>query len=270
MKIKLCTRICIICAIVLLLIASLAVWLYSPKKIKPTFDAAYYWTTKQFDASPWLYREYATGHKYFLYLPEKYRNDKDNEAAKIPLIVTFHGSMEQAKAISYARPFISEEFQRDIYPEGCAVMAVVARIGYFTDPHSMSLLIQSVLLQNKCIDPTNIVGWGFSQGAKYAVELACYEPHLFRGVISGSGFYQMSLKELLTVLPVNFYFATSENDKGIFEQGSPTGKRCAFWCRNSRYVQYKSRYHFHVELKDKTGRGDETAFDWMKSVVNKK
>ena len=269
MKIKLCRRICVICAIVIALLAVLAVWLYSPKKIKPTFDAAYYWTTKEFDDTTWLYREYATGHKYFLYLPPKYRNDKNNANAKIPLIVTFHGSMEQAKAVSYARVFTAEDFQKNVYPEGCAVLAVVARIGYFTDPHSMSLLIQNVLLQNLCIDSTNVIAWGFSQGAKYAVELACHEPRLFRGVISGSGFYQMSLKELLTVLPVSFYFATSENDKGIFEQGSPTGKMCGFWCRNSRYVQYKSRYHFCVELKDKTGRGDETAFDWIKSVVNR-
>jgi len=268
MKVK--WKVCIFFLIFVLFSVTTVIWLYSPKKIKPTFDAAYYWTTKQFDDSTWMYREYATGHKYFLYLPEKYRKDKDNVNAKIPLIVTFHGSMEQAKAPRYARDFLTPEFQKNIYPEGCAVMAVVARIGYFTDPHSMSLLIQNVLLQNLCIDSTNIIAWGFSQGAKYAVELACYEPHLFRGVISGSGFYQMSLKELLSVLPVNFYFATSENDKGIFEQGSPTGKMCAFWCKNSRYVQYKSRYHFHVELKDKTGRGDETNFDWIKSVVNKK
>ncbi|MBP5695573.1 MAG: hypothetical protein J6X11_02875 [Treponema sp.] len=270
MKVKLKWKICGIFVMVILCLAATAIWLYTPKKLKLNFDAAYYWSTKKFDDSTWSYREYATGHKYFLYLPEKYKNDKDNAKAKLPLIVTFHGSMEQAKAVSYARTFITPEFQKEVYPEGCAVLAVVARIGYFTDPHSMSLLIQNVLLQNLCIDPTNIVAWGFSQGAKYAVELACHEPHLFRGVISGSGFYQMSLKELLTVLPVSFYFATSENDKGIFEQGSPTGKMCGFWCRNSRYVQYKSRYHFWVELKDKTGHGEETAQDWIKAVVNRK
>ena len=28
---------------------------------------------------------------------------------------------------------------------------------------------------------------------------------------------------------------------------------CAKWCKNSRYVEYKERRHFFVELKDKQG-----------------
>ena len=41
---------------------------------------------------------------------------------------------------------------------------------------------------------------------------------------------------------------------------------------NSRYVQYKQRWHFWVELKDKTGKKnkagtDETFMDWLVGVV---
>ena len=107
-----------------------------------------------------------------------------------------------------------------------------------------------------------------------AAEMACAEPELFRAVVSGSGFYQMSAKEILRVLPIQFYWANSEDDKGIFEQGMPTGRRVARFCKNSRYVQYKTRHHFYVELKDKSGRknkdgSDEIFMDWLCSVVNK-
>ena len=49
-------------------------WLYTPKALNLTSDAAYFWATKKFDDDKWLFREYPTGHKYFLYLPEKYRD----------------------------------------------------------------------------------------------------------------------------------------------------------------------------------------------------
>lgn len=247
--------------------------LYTRKPMDFTFDGAYYWPTNQYQDEKWLSETLPSGHSYYLYLPEKYKTDKDNENAKIPLIVCFHGSDEKGLSISkYGRPFIDNDFQEKIYPEGAAVLVLLSRINYFTDPHSTSLLIQNICLKNKCIDQTNIIGYGFSQGAKFVVELACTEPQLFRAVVSGSGFYQMNLKELLSVLPVQFYFATSENDKGIFEQGSPTGKKCGVLCKNSRYVQYKQRWHFWVELKDKTGKKnkdgtDETFLDWLVGVV---
>ncbi len=245
--------------------------LYTRKDLPLVFDAAYFWVADSFQDAKWLYEELPTGHKYFLYLPEKFKNDKDNENAKIPLIVTFHGSCEKGTAVTkMGRRFIDPEFQKKIYPEGAAVLVLLSRIDYFTDPHSTSLLIQNVVLKNKCIDKTNIIGYGFSQGAKFVVELACVQPELFRAVISGSGFYQITFKELLSVLPVSFYFALSENDKGIFEQGVKTGRLCGKWCRNSRYVQYKERWHFWVELYDKTGNKDETMEDWLVSVVNKK
>ncbi len=246
-------------------------YLYTRKSMDFTFDAAYFWSEKQSEYYDWKYEELPSGYKYFLYLPPKYRDDKDNETEKIPLIVLFHGSDEKwASLHKYGRTFIDKDFQKKIHPNGSAVLVVISRVNYFTDPHGMSLLIQNIGIKNKCIDRSNIIGYGFSQGAKFVVELACFEPRLFRGVVSGSGFYQMKVRELLSLLPVQFYFATSENDKGIFEQGSPTGRMCGTWCRNSRYVQYKERWHFWVELKDKTGRGDETFMDWLCSVVNKK
>ena len=263
-------------SIVFLAMAILIAIAYTRKPLEFTFDAAYNQCVKSYDGNPWRYEELPTGHKYYLYLPEDYRKDKDNEDAKIPLIVVFHGSCEKAAALKYGRFFISEDFQKKIYPKGAAVLATMSRIDYYTDPASMSLLIQNVVLKNKCIDPTNIIGYGFSQGAKFVAEVACKEPRLFRGIICGSGFYQMSAREILSILPVSVYWATSENDKGIFEQSYKTGRRCGFLCRNSRYIQYKSRWHFYVELKDETGKKlknpdrNETMQDWLISVVNRR
>lgn len=243
--------------------------LYSRKQLDFTFDAAYYWPEKKSVYGEWLYEKLPSGHEYYLYLPEKYRNDKDSADAKLPMIVVFHGSDEKGAALSkYGRLFINQDFQNSVYSEGCAVMIVLSRINYFTDPHSTSLLIQNVVLKNKCIDQTNIIGYGFSQGAKFVVELACTEPALFRAVISGSGFYQATVKEIISVLPVQFYFAISENDKGIFEQGSPTGRKLGRFCKNSIYVQYPQRWHFWVEMNDKVK--NETVTDWLKAVINSK
>lgn len=247
--------------------------LYKRKPMDFTFDAAYWWAKGSEVESTWKYEEVPAGFCYFLYLPEKYRNDKDNRDAKLPLIVTFHGSDEKGRATKYGRIFLDKEFQRRAGENGAAVLSIMSRANYFTDPSSTSLLIQNVCLKNECIDRTNIVAYGFSQGANFVVEMACREPRLFRGVVSGSGFYQMKTSELLTVLPLQFYFATSRNDSGIYEQGSGTGKTCAKHCTNSRYVEYESRGHFFVELKDKTGMknkdgSEETFLDWICGVVN--
>lgn len=244
--------------------------LYSRKNIDFTFDAAYYWPEKKSAYGEWLYEKIPAGHEYYLYIPQKFRNALQNEDAKLPMIVVFHGSDEKGASLGkYGRLFIDPDFQKEVYPEGCAVLVILSRINYFTDPHSTSLLIQNICIKNKCIDKTKIVGYGFSQGAKFVVELACAEPALFKAVISGSGFYQISLKELLSVLPVNFYSAISENDKGIFEQGNRTGRMCGRFCKNSRYVQYEQRWHFWVELKDTTGHGNETVTDWLKEILSK-
>ena len=250
-----------------------AQYVYTRKPLNFSVDAAYYWPVEKVDVNEWKYEELPAGYKTYFYLPEKYRSDRDNESARLPLVVVFHGSDEKWSSLSkYGKGFVTDAFQKRIYPEGTAVLVVLSRANYFTDPHSMSLLIQNVCIRNPCIDRAKIIGYGFSQGAKFVVELACHEPRLFMAVISGSGFYQMKLRELVTVLPVRFYFATSEDDKGIFEQGSATGRLCAKWCLNSRYVEYKTRRHFWVEFQDKTGRKnkdgtDESFLDWLAAVV---
>ncbi len=260
-------------SIIISLCAAAIIYLYTPKHMDLTYDATYYLTPKPIDSGKWILEKNAAGFIYYLYLPEKYKTNNEDASAKLPLIVTFHGSYDKGNAFRYGRYFIEDNVQKRLGPNGAAVLIVFARLNYFTDPHGTSLLIQNVCIKNKCIDKDKIVAYGHSQGAKFVVELACAEPKLLCGVISGSGFYQMTAKELLSVLPVNFYFATSSDDKGIFEQGSPTGKRCARFCRNSRYVEYKTRHHFWVELKDTTGKKnkdgtDETALDWLASVVN--
>ena len=248
-------------------------YLYSRRPLDLTFDAAYYFSEESSASGVWKYEKSYSGHQYYLYLPQEYREASDDQSSKLPLIVAFHGSDEKGKAFNYGRIFTAKDFQKKIYPKGAAVLLIFSRINYFTDPHGTALLIKNVCIKNKCLDPTNIVGYGFSQGAKFVAEMACTEPSLFRAVVSGSGFYQMSPKEILRVLPIQFYWANSEDDKGIFEQGMPTGRRVARFCKNSRYVQYKTRHHFYVELKDKSGRknkdgSDETFMDWLCSVVN--
>ena len=247
---------------------------YTRKSMDFTFDAAYYWPEEELDINEWKYRKYPAGFMTYLYLPEKYRNNFDSVDSKIPLVVVFHGSDEKwASLHKFGHKFILPEVQARISPEGAAVLVILSRANYFTDPAGTSLMIQNICIKNTCIDRSRILGYGFSQGAKFVVELACHEPRLFKAVMSGSGFYQMRVMELVKVLPVCFYFATAENDSGIFEQGSPTGKLCARWCRNSRYVEYKERRHFFIELHDKTGvknedGTDETCIDWISKVIN--
>lgn len=258
---------------ILTFLTILTIKFYTRPKQNFTFDAAYYWTNNQYQDKLWLYEELPSGHKYHLYVPEKFKNNKNCEQAKLPLIVVFHGSDEKGKALSkYGRIFLDKKFQSKINPNGAAVLVILSRINYFTDPASTSLLIQNICLKNKCIDKSNIIGYGFSQGAKFVVELACHDPSLFRGVASGSGFYQIKLKELLKVLPIQFYSAISKNDKGIYEQGHKTGKLCSFFCKNSRYVEYENRWHFWIELNDKTGKknkngSEETFLDWIVKVA---
>ena len=248
--------------------------LYTRKKLELTSDATYYWTKESQTRGSWTYESSPSGYQYYLYIPEKYQNDRDNEEAKLPLIVVFHGSDEPgASYAKYGTMLAREKLQSRISPNGSAILALHSRINYFTDPHSTSLLIQNICLKNRCIDPTNIIGYGFSQGAKFVVELACYDPALFRGVVSGSGFHQMTFSELIRTLPIQFYWANSEDDSGIFEQGCISGRKVGKFCKNSRYVQYKNRHHFFVELNDTTGRlnpdgTEETFVDWICSVTN--
>ncbi len=247
--------------------------LYTRNPLDLTFDGAYYFSEESSESGIWHYEKSYSGHQYYLYIPEEYRTKTDDESARLPLIVVFHGSDEKGKAFNYGRIFTDKDFQKKIHPKGAAVLLIFSRINYFTDPHGTALLIKNICIKNKCIDTTNIIGYGFSQGAKFVAEMACAEPGLFKAVVCGSGFYQMTFKELLRVLPIRFYWANSEDDKGIFEQGMPTGRRVARFCKNSRYVQYQTRHHFYVEPKDKTGRktkdgGEETFMDWLCDAIN--
>lgn len=267
----------IACAAVAVIVIVAALYdiknLYTRKPLELTFDAAYYFSEESSKSGAWAYEKSYSGHQYYLYLPPEYREDSDNSEAKLPLIVAFHGSDEKGQAFKYGRIFTDQNFQEKIYPKGAAVLLIFSRINYFTDPHGTGLLIQNVCIKNKCIDKEKIVAYGFSQGAKFSAELACAEPRLFKAVVSGSGFYKMNFWEIVSVLPIRFYWANSEDDKGIFEQGMPTGRRVARFCKDSRYVQYQTRHHFYVELKDKTGRlnkdgSEETFMDWLCEAVN--
>ena len=160
--------------------------LYARRPMTFTSDAAYSWPKKSVQMDEWTYVELVTGHNYYLYLPEKYRNDKDNEDVRLPLIVAFHGSYEKGAAISrVGKRFISPDFQKKINSQGCAVLVPMSRMDFFSDPHSMSLLIQNVCLKNRCIDKSDIIAFGFSQGAKFAVELACAKSVITRIDLDG-------------------------------------------------------------------------------------
>ena len=166
----------------------------------------------------------------------------------------------------YGRMFTSEKIQNI---KECSVLVLLARGDYYSDCHDVSLLIQNVLMKNLCIDKTNIIAFGHSQGAEFAVELACHEPALFRAVISGSGYYQPTFKEYIRILPVQFYWKIAKRDKGIYEQGFKTGRRLARFCKNSINIELDSQVHFWVELDDKVPDSDMTFLKWFESIVTK-
>ena len=230
------------------------------------FEPDYYWPEEKSDAGKWKFRKTYAGYDYFLYLPPQYKDDQHNAEAKLPLFVLFHGSYDKGIALGrYGRMFAGQEVQ-SIRP--CAVLVLLARVGYYSDCHDTSMLIQNVLMQNECIDKTSIIAYGHSQGAYYAVKMACYQRELFKAVISGSGYYTVTKKELLKLLPVQFWFGLSENDKGIYEQGCKTGPLLEKYCKNSVYALYKNRGHFYVELKDVAPQSGVAFIDWLNSVLN--
>ena len=158
------------------------------------FEPDYYWPEEKSDAGKWKFRKTYAGYDYFLYLPPQYKDDQHNAEAKLPLFVLFHGSYDKGIALGrYGRMFAGQEVQ-SIRP--CAVLVLLARVGYYSDCHDTSMLIQNVLMQNECIDKTSIIAYGHSQGAYYAVKMACYQRELFKAVISGSGYYTVTKKGL--------------------------------------------------------------------------
>ena len=158
---------CAVIALASVVVAAAALFaakncLYSRRPLDLTFDAAYYFSEESSASGVWAYEKSFSGHQYYLYLPQEYREASDEQSAKLPLIVAFHGSDEKGQAFKYGRIFTGEDFQKKIYPKGAAVLLIFSRINYFTDPHGTALLIKNVCIKNKCLDPTNIVGYGFS------------------------------------------------------------------------------------------------------------
>ena len=90
---------------------------------------------------------------------------------------------------------------------------------------------------------------------------------LFKAVISGSGYYQITHRELLKVLPIQFWFGLSKNDKGIYEQGCTTGPLLEKFCKNSVYAEYENRGHFWVELDDVAPGSGRVFLEWLDKVL---
>lgn len=246
---------------------SLKSYLYTKKPLQLNFDHDYYWPDASYEDSTWIYERVFAGFEYYLYIPPQYREDRHNPDVKLPLFVIFHGSGKDSKYASlgrFGRIFVDRRVQ-DIRP--CAVLVLLARNDYYENLQDTSLLIQNVLLKNECLDKDSLIAYGHSQGAYFAVKLACHQPELFKAVISGSGYYQVSKKELLKVLPVQFYFGLARNDKGIYEQGILTGPLLEKYCRNSIYAEYPMRGHFYVELKDAPPGKDTTFLQWLEKVL---
>jgi predicted peptidase len=203
-----------------------------------------------------------SGIHYNLYIPEGL--DRDDAEPSVPLIVVFHGSTEKAVVKDrYGRLFTNKAVQEKLGKNGAAVLAVQSRVEYYSDPHAYARLIKNVLQQHRCIDGRRIAGYGFSQGAAFVIELAMHDPGLFKAVAAGSSYYSASVPELFRAARVRFYYATSRNDAGIYEQGHRTGQILAAICPDSRYVEYERRGHFFIEPKDSSGRGEETFLDWL-------
>lgn len=242
-----------------------AVKLNSRKELALNFDADYYWTTKTFDDSLWFYEKVPAGFEYYLYIPPEFRNDRHNAEAKLPLIITFHGSSSKGQARGrFGRMFIDQKIQNI---KKCAVLVLLSRGEYYSNCHDTNLMIQSILMRNECIDKKKIIGFGHSQGAEFVVKLACFEPGLFKAVISGSGYYQPSWIEVLRVHPISFYWKISKYDKGIYEQGYKTGRILKRFCRDSVNIELESMEHCWVELDDVIPGSDRTFLDWFRKVV---
>lgn len=240
---------------------------YKKKTNVLEYDGAYYWNKTEVPIGSWKFVETPAGWSYYLYLPPNY--DYENDKAKIPMVVTFHGqSGKYASVGRQGRIFRDEGFQKR--SGGCAVLVLMARIDYFSDPLSAAKLIKNILIKYPALNPERVAGYGFSQGAMFVVNLAIADPSLFSAVISGSGYYEITFSELMRVRSVQFFTANSENDMGIFEHGSKTGRRLASWCKNSRYVQYKTRGHFALEMMDKSGKENETVESWLLNILLKK
>ena len=260
-KLKLATMtVCVALAIVAI---------YAALRVRPAikleYDAAY-WPEKTVHTGDWYFCITPAGITYNLYIPPAM--DREDAKPSIPLIVVFHGSTGKATAKDrFGRLFTDAKAQQKLDPNGAAVLVLQSRVEYFSDPHSYARLIKNIVMEHRCIDKERIAGYGFSQGAAFVHELSMYEPGLFRAAVTGSSYYAASPWQLLRASRVRFYCALSRNDQGIYEQGVGTARALAAICPKSRYVEYETRGHFHVEMPDKTGHGNETFVDWLASAL---
>ncbi|MCQ2611495.1 MAG: hypothetical protein MJ169_07065 [Treponema sp.] len=262
----------LICTVTVFLVVALAVAglvaFIQPKELDLTYDTDYYYTVDSKPFGQWKYEKLLAGYSYYLYLPPEARGNENDESLKIPLIVTFHGSCSKGSNYSrYGTMFINSKIQNIRH---CAVLVLNARGEYYYNLEDTALVIENLLMRNLCLDKTNVIGFGHSQGAYFVSRLSFYKPELFCAVISGSGYYQPTFLELLKCRHVNYWWGNSQNDLGIYEQGHPTGLKIRRWCKNSFYAEYESRGHFWVELNDVCPGTDVTFLDWFKSVVNRR
>ena len=101
---------CAVIALATAIVAAAALFvaiksLYSRRPLDLAFDAAYYFSEESSASGVWKYEKSFSGHQYYLYLPPEYREASDDQSAKLPLIVAFHGSDEKGQAFKYGRIF---------------------------------------------------------------------------------------------------------------------------------------------------------------------
>ena len=250
---------------VLLLIASLRF----TKEPALHYDKAY-WPEESVDDESWIWAKTSAGINYNLYLPSNLRGDAftlENNTIpvkSIPMIVCFHGSTgKHTSKDLLGRLFTTRKVQERFGDRGIAVLIPQSRVEYFADTNAYSRFIQNICIQHRVIDPQRIAGYGYSQGAAFVHEMTGNEPFIFRAAMTGSSYYASDFLELFNSARVRYYCALSRNDTGIYEQGVRTARILNILSPHSRYIEYETRGHFYVEMHDTTGRGSETALDWL-------
>lgn len=233
------------------------------------YDKAY-WPEETVADDHWIWAKTPAGITYNLYLPKNLRGDAvelDRSGIpehSIPMIVCFHGSTGKHTAKDrLGRIFTTDTVQNRFSPQGIAVLVPQSRVEYFADTNAYARFIQNICIQHRVIDPARIAGYGFSQGAAFVHEMTGSKPFIFRAAMTGSSYYSSSIPELFNSARVRYYCALSRNDAGIYEQGIRTAKILNVLAPHSRYREYEKRGHFFVEMHDTTGRGNETALDWL-------
>jgi len=220
----------------------------------------------------WIKYRTKSEYQYYLYTPEKSVLQGDpaalNQKRGYPLLVMLHGSMGKYTSLAtMGEPMVIPEVQRRL--GGAFVLVLMSKDDYFTKPEPYAALIKSVVAANPKIDPGRIVLFGFSQGAAFTFELALYEPGLFRGAISSSGYYQVSPVEAIRLAPIAWYVTASRNDPVIYEASRATGRLLRLFSGNARYKEYEERGHFRASMSDEIDSSGTTLLHWLGDVLKK-